>query len=115
VTLAQKRDALAALDDLRQVARLDLRQLESEIVAMLEEWQAFLHGHVQQTRQVLRKLLATKFAFTPTTSLAGQRGYEFESRAVTDRIIAGLVSAKSVVSPTGFERLCTLDFGGVLP
>jgi hypothetical protein len=70
-------------------------------MATVAEWNTFLHGHVQQTRQVLRKLLAKKFAFTPTTTVEGHRAYEFDSQVITGRIIAGLACAKSVVSPTG--------------
>jgi hypothetical protein len=41
--------------------------------------------------------------------------YEFSGEASLGRILAGTVCTKTVVAPTGFERLWTLDFRGVLP
>jgi 2-polyprenyl-3-methyl-5-hydroxy-6-metoxy-1,4-benzoquinol methylase len=54
---------------------------------------------------------------------AGRRGYRLSGRLTFGRLLQGEVAqlvqaggnSRSVVAPRGFERLCTLNFRGVLP
>ena len=93
--LAQKREALAGLDALRQVARLDVRHLEDEIVAALAEWTSFLArarpagppGAPEAPRDAVRVHADDGHGW--------RRAYAFESQVVTGRIIAGLACAKA--------------------
>jgi hypothetical protein len=61
--------------------------------------------------QILKKLLTGRIVFRRRED----GFYEFSGEASLGRILAGTVCTKTVVAPTGFERLWTLDFRGVLP
>ena len=93
---------LAALEGLGKLQKLDRHRLERELKACLADWQGLLSRHVSQTRQILRKLLVGRIRFTPKIE-AGERMWEFAGQGVLDRLLAGNLFPKALVSPTGFE------------
>jgi hypothetical protein len=64
---------------------------------------ALLGQHVPQARQMLRKLLVDKLAFTPVEE-KGQKGYRFAGAVNFGRLLAGDALPPTVVAPTGFGR-----------
>src|SRR5262249_5194576 len=92
------RHDLAGLDQMAQVASLDLARLEREVRAVLDDWRALLLGHVAQARQILRKLVDGRLRFRPEG-----RGFTFEGTGRVEPILSGTVLPKAVVAPTGFE------------
>ena len=68
----------------------------------LHDWQVLLRQDPPHARQALRALLAGRLVFTPRAE-NGRRFYEFEGPATLDKVFAGLVFPKSLVTPAGFE------------
>jgi site-specific DNA recombinase len=106
----QLRAQLAALATARQVASLDLGRMRTHLTALLDDWRGLLQGHVVLARQAVRKLVPERLVFTPLTTAAGARVFEFRGEGRLDPILAGLVSGvlrshapKAVVTPAGFE------------
>lgn len=106
----QVQAALQALDQLAQAATLDVADVSAKLGTILDGWRDPLGGDVAQARQVLRKLLAGRLVFTPTTTADGTRMYEFTGHGVLDPIVAGakpaLLNKSDDLkrgSPTGFE------------
>jgi len=69
---------------------------------------------VAEARRLLRTVLVGRFIFTPATpppELPPRKGpgrkprfmYELKGEASLSGLVAGLISASSVVAPTGFE------------
>ena len=100
------RGELRSIDRAGKAATLDLKGVERELRAKLDEWKAVLRKHVPQARQVLKKLLAGPLVFTAHRE-AGERYYEFSAPIAIGRIISGLAGANMVASPTGFDRVWT--------
>lgn len=94
---------LRAIDMAGKAATLDLKAVECDLRAKLDEWKAVLRKHVPQARQVLKKLLAGPLVFTPHRE-AGERYYEFSAPIAIGRIISGLACADTVASPGGSGR-----------
>ncbi len=84
------------------MSQLDHRWLEKVLRARLADWQGLLWRHVPQARQMLKKLLVGRLVCTPMSDGA-RRFYEFKGESPIGRILAGLVGAKALVSPTGFS------------
>ena len=72
------------------------------------------HVRVSEARRLLRTVLVGRFIFTPATpppELPPRKGpgrkprfmYELKGEASLSGLVAGLISASSVVAPTGFE------------
>lgn len=85
----QLQSALQALDQLAQAAKLDVADVSAKLGTILNGWRDPLGGDVAQARQVLRKLLAGRLVFKPTTTADGARMYEFTGHGVLDPIVAG--------------------------
>src|SRR5262249_30005629 len=82
----------------RRVGLADLHALEAELRSYLEQWSALLRQHVQQARQMLRKLIDGRILVHPRDGEA-----ELEFRCSLGRLISGLVVPKAMVAPTGFD------------
>src|SRR5262249_23837685 len=77
-------------------------------------WRAMPHEGSAEARGFLRAVLVGRFVFTPVIpppDLPPRKGpgrkprfiYELKGEATLSGLIAGLISASSVVAPTGFE------------
>src|SRR5438309_10724743 len=73
-----------------------------------------------EARGLLRAVLVGRFVFTPVTpppALPPRKGpgrkprsiYELRGEATLSGLIAGLISASSVVAPTGRDRTCRIE------
>ena len=92
---------------------LDYHRIEKDLRARLTDWQGLLQRHVPQARQIMKKFLVGRLVFTPKTDEMG-RAYEFTGQGSMGRLLAGLVGAKALVSPTGFEGFWTVTIQGVV-
>jgi site-specific DNA recombinase len=89
---------LAELDQVAQIADLDLARLEREVHRVLDDWRGLLTKHVAQARQILGKLIDGRLRFRPEG-----RGFIFEGTGRLEPILSGTILPKAVVAPTGFE------------
>ena len=89
---------LAMLNSQQQHTDAEWDELEKELNAHFEaSWKTLLNRQVEQARQILTKLFGgERVPFMPT-----RLGYEFSGVALAGSLLIG--SAKSLVSPTGFE------------
>ena len=113
----QRRDAIRAELTLATPRRADARdtsEIRTELVEYLENWRAMARERVAEARRLLSALLVGRFVFTPVApppELPPRKGpgrkprfiYELKGEATLSGLIAGLISASSVVAPTGFE------------
>ena len=81
--------------------------LERRLRAAVNEWRDVLGRQVAQARQIVTKLLADRFTFTPE-SQDGRRGFRFQATGTLAKLVAGVVpgelsTLQTVASPTGFE------------
>jgi hypothetical protein len=100
---AQLHGALTAQAAQQQLGRFDLRLLDRELRAKIADWSRLLEsidGNVALGRQLLRKLVREKLVFTPDLA---EHVTRFTGRSTVGRVLHGLVPAKALVSPTGFE------------
>ena len=113
----QRRDAIRT--ELRTVApsRAASRataEIRAELMGYLENWRAMARQSVAEARRLLRAVLVGRFVFTPVTpppDLPPRKGpgrkprfiYKLKGEASLSGLIEGLISASSVVAPTGFE------------
>ena len=107
---AHLRQAVTAQATAQSLGRLDLRLLDRELPTKIADWIKLLDwigGNVALARQLLRKLVSEKLVFTPDLAA---RTCAFVGRSTVGRVLHGLVPAKGLVSPTGFEGLCSASF-----
>ncbi len=89
--------SLGAVDD------VDVHQLETEARRRLTEWRDLLQlDVVPKSRQMLKKLLAEPLRARPIED-GSMRGWELTGRGSFGKLLAGLLVANTVASPTGFE------------
>jgi hypothetical protein len=115
----QRRDAirteLKTLVTPRQAEPRDASTIRAALLEYLENWRAMARQGVAEARGLLRAVLISRFVLTPVTrptELPPRKGpgrkprfiYEFSGEASLSGLIAGLISASSVVAPTGFVR-----------
>ena len=97
-----RREALRAeLHGLRRVEQrgnVDRSLLATQIRQRVDEWRGLLTRQTAYARQLLTKLLEGPMIFTPQLNDSGT--WEFTATARFDRLLAGLVDATSVASPT---------------
>jgi Recombinase zinc beta ribbon domain len=120
----QRRDAIRAelktLATRRRAESRDLSQVRATLVEYLESWRAIARQGIAEARGLLRAVLVNKFVFTPVTrppELPPRKGpgrkprfiYELKGEASLSGLIAGLISARSVVAPTGHDRTCRIQ------
>ena len=87
----------------QSLGHLDLRLLDRELRTKVVDWTKLLDtigGNVAIASQLLRKLVTEKLVFTPDLAA---RTCAFVGRSTVGRVLHGLVPAKGLVSPTGFE------------
>ena len=114
----QRRDAirteLKTLVTPRRAEARDKSQILAELEEYLEKWRAMAREGVAEARRLLRAVLVGRFVFMPVPpppELPPRKGpgrkprfiYELKGEATLSGLIAGLISASSVVAPTGFE------------
>ena len=108
------RSELKTLTTQRRVEPRDTSDIRATLVKYLEMWRAMAHQGVAEARDLLRAVLVGRFVFTPVIpppDLPPRKGpgrkprfiYELKGEASLSGLIAGLISASSVVAPTGFE------------
>jgi hypothetical protein len=89
-------------------------------VEYLKTWRAMAREGVAEARRLLRAVLVGRFVFTPVArppELPARKGpgrkprfiYELKGEASLSGLITGLISASSVVAPTGHVRTCTIQ------
>jgi hypothetical protein len=121
---ARKQSLIEELEHLRRrdsVSSLDTARLKKDLLKRIQDMLGFLGRHTAQARQALRRLLVDRIDAEPVVE--GRRGYRLSGRLTYGRLLQGEVvhllkacgNSRSVVAPTRFKRLCTLDFRGVLP
>ncbi len=98
------RDALARIERQTIEPPLDLSALRPQIAALLADWRGLAAKHVGATRQLLRKLLATRITFSPDPA-AGPGVIRFRGEGTLEPILGmlKLQVVQGVVAPTGFE------------
>ena len=96
------RGVMARLEGMVQVGLLDHSSLQRDLENRLKDWHGLASRQVTHARQILKKLLIGRIRFDPKTDGA-QRFYEFSGKATIEKVIAGSVCTKALVSPTGFE------------
>jgi hypothetical protein len=109
----QRRDAirseLKTLATPRRAGTRDTCEIRAELVEYLENWRAMARQGVAEARGLLRAVLVGRFVFTPVTPPPGlppRKGpgrkprfiYELKGEASLSGLIAGLISASSVVA-----------------
>jgi DNA invertase Pin-like site-specific DNA recombinase len=102
----REREQIAAL------VRVDVKKIERELTAKLDDWKALLRRQVPQARQVLKKLLCGPIRFSPQRD-EKQWFYDFSATIAIGPMLAGTVFAMSVASPAGFPLLWTVEFEGL--
>lgn len=93
--------------------RIDERRILSELRKRLSDWQKMLRQETPHARQVLRALLAGRLVFTPQ-GLDGGRFYSFEGPATLNKLFAGLVIPKKMVTPEGSDSAGCEPFSYIL-
>ena len=108
------RTELKTLATPRQAGTRHTSEIRAELVEYLEHWRDMARQGVAEARRLLRAVLVGRFVFTPVTpppELPPRKGpgrkprfiYALKGQASLSGLIAGLISASSVVAPTGFE------------
>jgi hypothetical protein len=80
-----------------------------------ENWRTMARQGIAEARGLLRTVLVNRWILTPVTrppDLPSRKGpgrkprfiYEFKGEASLSGLLAGLISARSVVTPTGIGR-----------
>ena len=91
-----------SLQNLVQVSALDLGRLERAIRERFDDWRGLMGREVEHARRALNAALLGRLAFTAHND--GQtRYYEFVGRWSIGRAVAGIIQAKGMVTPAGFE------------
>jgi site-specific DNA recombinase len=93
---------LMSLDSLVRVSALDLRRLERAIRERFDDWHGLMKREVDHARRALSAALVGRLVFTPHSE-GDTRYYEFVGRWSIGRAVAGIIQAKGMVTPAGFE------------
>ncbi len=83
------KERLAALDAAARTGALDCGEVQEELRARLKDWRGLLRRQVAQARQILRKLLHGRLAFTPGEDAEG-RYFAFKGEAALGRVLEGV-------------------------
>ncbi len=108
------RTELKKLRTSRPAQPRDTSEIRAELVEYLRNWRDMARQGVAEARRLLRAVLVGRFVFTPAprpADLPPRKGpgrkprlvYQLKGEASLSGLIAGLISASSVVAPTGFE------------
>src|SRR5262249_54817446 len=93
---------LALLDHVKAMEPAELVKLQKGLRARLDDWRGLLRRQPAQGRQILRKLLVGRLTFTPRLAERG-REYEYSGEATLGRLLAGALTARTMVTPAGRE------------
>ncbi len=93
---------LISVEGLARMSALDVRRLELAIRERFDGWRGLLEREVDHARRVLTASLMGRLVFTAHTE-GGRRYYEFVGRWSIGRAVAGVIQAKGMVTPAGFE------------
>ena len=125
----QRRDAIRTeLKTLGTSGRIKVRdtsEIRAELMEYLQNWRDVARQGVAEARRLLRAVLVGRFVFTPVTpppDLPPRKGpgrkprliYELQGEASLSGLIAGLISASSVVALTGSDHEWQSGFAFVL-
>jgi site-specific DNA recombinase len=125
----QRREAIRAelqtLAAQRRAEPVDAAQIRSTLREHLDDWRAVAHQGIAEARGLLRAVLVNRLVLTPVPPPPGlppRKGpgrkprfiYEFKGDASLSGLLAGLISASSVVAPTGYDRLWHEQVRGIL-
>jgi hypothetical protein len=120
----QRRDAirteLKTLGTPGRVKVRDTSEIRAELVEYLQTWRDIACQGVAEARRLLRAVLVGRVVFTPARrppDLPPRKGpgrkprfiYELKGEASLSGLIGGLISASSVVAPTGRDRTCRIQ------
>ena len=108
------RTELKTLGTVGRIKVRDTSEILADLTGYLQNWRDMARHGVAEARRLLRAVLVGRFVFTPVTpppDLPPRKGpgrkprliYEVKGEASLSGLIAGLISASSVVAPTGFE------------
>lgn len=121
-TREQRRGAIQA--ELRTLAAqrrpdpVDASRIRPTLEGYLADWQTMGRLGVTEARRLLRAVLINRIVLTPIPrppELPPRRGpgrksrfvYEFKGDASLSGLIAGIISASSMVAPRGFDTFCS--------
>lgn len=74
--------------------KLDGGTLAAELRKRLEDWKGLLARQPVRARQILRKLLAGRITFEPTTD-----GYRFTGHATYGKLLSGIIPVQQRANP----------------
>ena len=94
--------ALMRLDSLVRVSAADLRRLERTIRDRFADWHGLMERQVDHAQRILNAALVGRLVFTPHDE-GEMRYYELAGRWSIGRAVAGIIEAKGMVTPAGFE------------
>ena len=95
--------AITGTETLRRVASVDRGVLAASVRERLSDWCGLASRSVEQSRQILRKLLVGPLVCTPIQR-EGETRLQFEGDLSLGRLIGGVIALPTnVASPTGFE------------
>jgi len=116
------RTELKALATQRRAEPKNTSEIRATLGEYLKDWRAMAHQGVAEARSLLRTVLVNRLVFTPVprpAHLPPPKGpgrkprfvYELRGEGSFSKLFTGLISASSVVAPTGFEPV----FQSLLP
>ena len=98
---------LMSVEGLVRASALDLRRLERAIRERFDDWRGLMEREVDRARRALTATLTGRLIFTAHNE-GDARYYEFVGRWSIGRAVAGVVQAKGMVTPAGFEPAFTV-------
>jgi len=102
---------LERLARMEQMATLDSAKVKVDVIARARDIRALLGRHIQQARQMLRRVLVGKIEMKPVVD-AGRRGYRFTGALSVERFLTGIAldTRAMVVAPTGSAHGTSYSF-----
>ena len=96
-------DVEGRLESARQPQpQLDSAAVRAQLEAYIDDWQGLLRGHVQQGKQIIKRLINGRITMTPVPAKGLNRPYySFAARGNVKPLLVGVV--RNLASPTGFE------------
>jgi hypothetical protein len=92
--------------EIRSLERLPRREslvgVSAEALRHLDQWRGLLGQNTSIARQLLRKVLSGRLAFTPRSE-GVESWYEFAAQGTLEKFFEGVPAIKAVVPVRGFE------------
>ena len=93
-------------EEIRRLDRLPRREslegISAEALRHLDQWRGLLGHNTSIARQLLRKVLDGRLAFTPRSD-GVESWYEFAAQGTLEKFFEGVSATKAVVPVRGFE------------